>query len=103
MLETNGFDVVDIGIDKSAMEIIEAAEKNNVDVIGLSSVMTTTMPMQKEVIDSLVEFNKRDQFLVIIGGGPVNEKWANEIGADGYGASAIDAVEVSRSLLQKRR
>ena len=99
VLETNGFDVVDIGIDKGALEIIEQAEKANADVIGLSSVMTTTMPAQKEVIDALVEFDKRDRFFVIIGGGPVTQQWADEIEADGYGQTAVDAVSLVKKLL----
>jgi len=102
VLETNGFDVVDIGIDQSTLNIIEAAEKNKVDFIGLSSVMTTTMPYQKEVIETLKEMGLRDKYFVLIGGGPVTREWADEIGADGYGDTAVDAIEVAKMLLAQK-
>ena len=101
VLETNGFEVVDIGIDQSTLNIIEAAQKHNVDVIGLSSVMTTTMPYQKEVIDTLTEMGLREKFFVLVGGGPVSQNWADEISADGYGETAMDAVGIARNLLGK--
>lgn len=101
VLETNGFEVVDIGIDQSTLNIIEAAQKHKVDVIGLSSVMTTTMPYQKEVIDTLTEMGLRENFFVLVGGGPVSQNWAHEIGADGYGETAMDAVGIARNLLGK--
>jgi corrinoid protein of di/trimethylamine methyltransferase len=103
VLETKGFEVVDIGIDQSTLNIIEAAQNHKADFIGLSSVMTTTMPYQKEVIDTLSEMGLRENFLVLVGGGPVNQKWADEIGADGYGDTAMDAVSVSKSLLAKKQ
>ena len=102
VLETNGFDVVDIGIDQSTLDIIEAAEKNKVDFIGLSSVMTTTMPYQKEVIETLKEMGLRDKYFVLVGGGPVSREWADEIGADGYGDTAVDATEVAKTLLAQK-
>jgi corrinoid protein of di/trimethylamine methyltransferase len=101
VLETNGFEVVDIGIDQSTLNIIEAAQKHNVDVIGLSSVMTTTMPYQKEVIDTLTEMGLRENFFVLVGGGPVSQNWANEINADGYGETAMDAVGIAKNLIGK--
>jgi corrinoid protein of di/trimethylamine methyltransferase len=103
VLETKGFEVVDIGIDQSTLNIIEAAQNHKADFIGLSSVMTTTMPYQKEVIDTLTEMGLREKFFVLVGGGPVNQKWADEIGADGYGDTAMDAVSVSKSLLAKKQ
>ena len=102
VLETNGFEVVDIGIDQSTLNIIEAAQKHNVDVIGLSSVMTTTMPYQKEVIDTLTEMGLRENFLVLVGGGPVSQNWADEIGADGYGETAMDAVGIAKNLIEHK-
>ncbi len=101
VLETNGFEIVDIGIDQSTLNIIEAAQHHKVDVIGLSSVMTTTMPYQKELIDTLSEMGLRENFLVLVGGGPVSQNWADEIGADGYGETAMDAVGIARKLLGK--
>ena len=102
VLETNGFEVVDIGIDQSTLNIIEAAQNHKADVIGLSSVMTTTMPYQKEVIDTLTEMGMREKFFVLVGGGPVSQNWADEIGADGYGQTAMDAVGIAKNLLSKK-
>lgn len=100
VLETNGFNVVDIGVDRGALQIIEEAQKVNADVIGLSALMTTTMPAQKEVIDALAELNLRDRYRVIVGGGAVTPEWADEIGADGYGKDAVEAVGLLTKLLE---
>jgi len=102
VLEANGFEVVDIGVDKPSLKFVEEAEKVKADVIGLSSLMTTTMPSQKEVIDILKEMNLRQKYLVIIGGGPVTKEWADKIGADGYAGSAFQAVEVIKKLLGQK-
>jgi len=99
VLETKGFDVVDIGIDNGALNIIEEAQKVQADVIALSCLMTTTMPSQREVIETLEEMNLRDEYFVIVGGGPVTPEWANEIGADGYGESAVQAAELVKELI----
>ena len=103
VLEAYGFEVVDIGVDNPSLKFIEAAEKVKADVIGLSSLMTTTMPAQKEVIDILKELNQRKKYLVIIGGGPVTKEWADKIGADGYAESAFQAVDMIKELLSQRR
>jgi corrinoid protein of di/trimethylamine methyltransferase len=103
VLEAYGFEVVDIGVDNPSLKFIEAAEKVKADVIGLSSLMTTTMPAQKEVIDILKEMNLRKKYLVIIGGGPVTKGWADKIGADGYAESAFQAVDMIKELLSQRR
>ena len=102
VLEINGFEVVDIGVDNPALKFIEEAGKAKADVIALSSLMTTTMPAQREVIETLEEMNLRDKHFVIVGGGPVNQEWADEIGADGYGESAIHAVALVKKLLSQR-
>lgn len=99
VLDTNGFEVIDIGIDNSPLTFIEQAEKAQVDIIGLSCLMTTTMPAQREVIQTLGEMNLRDQYKVIVGGGPVTQEWADQIGADGYSESAIQAVSLVKGLL----
>ncbi len=99
VLETNGFDVVDIGVDNPSLKFIEEAGKVKADVIALSSLMTTSMPSQREVIETLEEMNLRDRYFVIVGGGPVSPEWADEIGADGHGKSAIQAVDVIKKLL----
>jgi len=99
VLETNGYDVVDIGVDNPVLQFIEQARKAKADVIALSSLMTTTMPAQREVIETLEEMGLRDLYFVIVGGGPVNQEWADEIDADGYGETAIHAVELVQELL----
>ena len=99
VLENNGFKVVNLGTDVGALQIIEEAKKANADAIGLSALMTTTMPAQKEVIDALRELNLRDRFSVVVGGGPATQAWADEIGADGYGEDAVHAVELLKGLL----
>ena len=82
VLDTSGFEVVDMGVDNPSLNIIQEAEKIQADVIALSSLMTTTMPGQKEVIDTLKEMGIREKYFVIVGGGPVNQEWADRIGAD---------------------
>lgn len=98
----HGFLVVDMGVDISSLNFIEEAEKVKADVIALSSLMTTTMPGQREVIEMLKEMNLRDKYFVIVGGGPVSQEWADEIGADGYGKSAVEAVNLAKRLLSRR-
>jgi len=102
VLETHGFQVVDAGVDNGALQIIEEARNANADAIGLSALMTTTMPAQKEVINALLELGLRDEYRVIVGGGPVTEEWADEIGADGFGQDAVQAVELLKSLLKEQ-
>ncbi len=99
VLRTQGIDVVDVGADSSPLRFIREAERARADVIALSSLMTTTMPAQQEVIEVLKELGARDQYKVIVGGGPVTQAWADEIGADGYGASALEAAALVRRLL----
>ena len=103
VMETHGFEVVDIGVDQPTLGIIDAAQDNQVDVIGLSAVMTTTMPYQKELIDTLQEMNIREQFIVLVGGGPINKQWADEIGADGYGETAMDAVTIATHKINAKK
>jgi corrinoid protein of di/trimethylamine methyltransferase len=99
VLQINGFQVVDIGVDNSSLEIIEQTQKARADIIALSSLMTTTMPAQREVIEVLREMKLRDRFLVMVGGGPVTEAWAREIGADGHGKTAVQAVSTAKRLM----
>lgn len=99
MLKSVGFDVVDMGVDVPSATIIAKAKEKNADIIALSSLLTTTMPYQKEVIDDLVSMGLRDRFKVMIGGGPVTREYAEKIGADGYGRDAIEAVDVAKKML----
>jgi trimethylamine corrinoid protein len=103
VMGTGGFEVVDMGVDNPSLDIIQQAEKIQADVIALSSLMTTTMPAQKEVIDILKEMGIRQKYFVIVGGGPVNPEWADRIGADGYGKSAIDTVALVKGLMDQKR
>lgn len=99
MLKSVGFNVVDLGVDVPSATFIEKAKDLKADMIALSSLLTTTMPYQREVIDDLVSMGLRDRFKVLIGGGPVTKAYADKIGADGYGRDAIDAVDVAKALL----
>lgn len=103
VLEANGFAVVDIGVDKPSFTFVEEAEKAKADVIGLSSLMTTTMAAQKEVVDILREMDLREKYRVVIGGGPVTQEWADQIGADGYAGSAFQAVDLVKRLLGQKK
>jgi methanogenic corrinoid protein MtbC1 len=94
---------VDMGVDNPSLSIVLEAEKIQADVIALSSVMTTTMPAQREVIDTLKEMGIRQKYFVIVGGGPVTQEWADRIGADGYGKSAVDAVALVKGLMAQKR
>ncbi|EQG75074.1 5-methyltetrahydrofolate--homocysteine S-methyltransferase [Clostridioides difficile DA00165] len=99
MVEATGYKVIDLGVNRKSEDIIEEAIKNNVDIIGLSSMMTTTMENMKSVIDELnmIEIDKRPK--VIIGGGPVSMEFAEEIGADGYSSNAPKAVKLINKLI----
>ena len=98
MLRSGGFEIHDMGVDVTSMAFIDKAKELNADVIALSSLLTTTMPYQKEVIEDLKAMGIRDQFKVMVGGGPVTREYADEIGADGYGKDAIDALEEAKKL-----
>jgi corrinoid protein of di/trimethylamine methyltransferase len=100
MLSVHGFDVVDLGVDVSPMKIAEVAEREKAEFIALSSLMTTSMPYQKDVMEVLNEMGLRDKFYVIVGGGPVTSEFAQSIGADGWGLSAVSAVKVCDELLK---
>ncbi len=99
MLKSSGFDVHDMGVDVPSFSFIEKAKELNADMIALSSLLTTTMPYQKEVIDDLVSIGSRDRFKVMVGGGPVTKQYAEEIGADGYGRDAMEALREAKKLL----
>jgi corrinoid protein of di/trimethylamine methyltransferase len=103
VLETKGFEVVDMGVDNNALSLIQEAEKAQADVIALSCLMTTTMPAQKELIESLEEMNLRGKYFVIVGGGPVTQEWADEIEADGYGEFAVHAPALVKELMGKEK
>jgi 5-methyltetrahydrofolate--homocysteine methyltransferase len=99
MLEAGGFKVVNLGVDILAEDFVDAAVEHKAQVIGLSALLTTTMPAMKEVIEILKEEGKRDKFKVIVGGAPVSQKFSDDIGADGYAPDAASAVDLCRKLL----
>ena len=101
MLKANGYEVFDIGVDIPAEVFVENVRRIKPDFLGLSSLLTSSMPEQKNVIEALSENGLRDTIKVIIGGAAVNEKWASEIGADGYAEDAVDAIKVTRALISR--
>jgi methanogenic corrinoid protein MtbC1 len=98
LLKANGFKIVDLGVDVPCEEFLRQAKAQAADIIALSSLLTTTMPFQREVIQILEAMKERGNFKVLVGGGPVTGGWADEIGADGYGKDAIEAVQTSKRL-----
>jgi len=101
MLEAGFFQVKDVGVDGDPVDFIKEAESFGADIIGASSLMTTTMPHQKEIIDILKEKGKRDKYKVVIGGAPTTPEWAEEIGADLYAPDAGSAAKLFSGLLKK--
>jgi corrinoid protein of di/trimethylamine methyltransferase len=101
MLETNGFEVKDVGYNVDSLAFIKEAEAMGADIIGASSLMTTTMPGQKEIIELLKEKGLRDQYKVVIGGAPTGPEWAEMIGADLYCENATSAPRMMAELLKK--
>ncbi|MGD9020617.1 MAG: corrinoid protein [Lysobacterales bacterium] len=101
MMEGAGFEVIDIGINVDADDYLQAVEENNADILGMSALLTTTMPYMKVVIDALQEKGIRDDYIVLVGGAPLNEEFATSIGADAYCRDAAVAVEAARELLAK--
>ena len=99
MLVANGFQVFDIGVDQSAGEFVAAVKENNADIVGASALLTTTMLQQKKLIEALEEANLKDKVKVMVGGAPVTQSFASEIGADGYAEDAISAVDLAFRLV----
>jgi len=99
MLESAGYEIIDLGRDVPPQKFVEAAVKNNAEVIALSTLMTTTMDRMSDVINILNRENIRDKFKVIVGGGPISQSFADKIGADGYSVNAAEAVRLVKRLL----
>ncbi len=102
MLRVNGFEVIDLGVDVPPERFVEAVEKYNPDILGMSALLTTTMLEMKNVIDALKSAGLRDKVKVIVGGAAVDEKYAEEIGADAYAENAVEAVRKCLELVGKR-
>ena len=99
VLRTGGFEVHDLGVDVRSGAFVQRAKDVDADIIAISCLMTTTLPYQREVIDELKSKGLRQRFQVMIGGGPTTKKWADEIGADGYGNDATEALREARRLV----
>jgi corrinoid protein of di/trimethylamine methyltransferase len=102
MMEGAGFDVVDIGINNPVEKYIEALEEHQPDILGMSALLTTTMPYMKVVIDELQAKGLRDKYIVMVGGAPLNEEFAKQVGADAYCRDAAVAVDTAKELMNKK-
>jgi methylmalonyl-CoA mutase cobalamin-binding domain/chain len=98
ILAASGFKVVDLGINIPPRQFIESAKKEGANIIAMSTLITTSLPYQREIIQTLRDSGQRGNFFVVVGGGPVTPDWAKKIGADGYGREATDAAEVCLRL-----
>jgi len=103
MLEGAGFEVIDLGINNPVEDYLAALEEHKPDILGMSALLTTTMPYMKVVIDTLKEQGLRDDFIVLVGGAPLNEEFADAVGADAYCRDAAVAVETAKSLIAEKR
>jgi methylmalonyl-CoA mutase cobalamin-binding domain/chain len=103
MLEGAGFEVIDLGINTDVEEYFAALDEHQPDILGMSALLTTTMPYMKVVIDTLVEQGLRDDYIVLVGGAPLNQEFGDAIGADAYCRDAAVAAETATDLVQKKR
>src|SRR6201997_238355 len=103
MMEGAGFDVVDLGINNPVEKYLDAIDEHKPDILGMSALLTTTMPYMKVVIDTLVEKGIRSDHVVLVGGAPLNEAFANSVGADAYCRDAAVAVETAKQLMARRQ
>lgn len=103
MMEGAGFEVINLGIDNPVDNYLNAIEEHNPDIIGMSALLTTTMPYMKVVIDTLVERGIRDDYIVLVGGAPLNEEFGLAIGADAYCRDAAVAVETAQAKIAEKR
>ncbi len=102
LLEVNGFDTYDVGKDVESMKFIERANQTDADMMALSALMTTTKPAQKEVMDLLNEMDLKKKYLILIGGAPTTNEWAQQIGADGWAETAEQGVRLAQKLAHER-
>ena len=102
MLEGAGFDVIDIGINNPVENYLDAIEEHKPDILGMSALLTTTMPYMKVVVDAMIEKGIRDDYIVLVGGAPLNEAFGESVGADAYCRDAAVAVETAKELIAKK-
>jgi len=100
LMKSNGFKVYDLGVDVKSDTFLEQAEAKGADIIAMSCLLTTTMLYQREIIEELEHQGLRAKYKVIVGGGPVSQNWAEEIGADGFGKDGIEAVRIAKQLMK---
>ena len=103
MLEGAGFEVIDLGINTDIDQFLAALDEHRPDILGMSALLTTTMPYMKVVIDTLIEQGLRDDYLVIVGGAPLNQEFGEAVGADAYCRDAAVASETATDLIRVRR
>ena len=101
MMEGAGFEVIDIGINNPVENYLEALEEHKPNILGMSALLTTTMPYMKVVIDTMIEKGIRDDYIILVGGAPLNEEFAKSVGADAYCRDAAVAVETAKELVSK--
>ncbi|OGO33135.1 MAG: hypothetical protein A2Z16_11400 [Chloroflexi bacterium RBG_16_54_18] len=99
MLSASGFKVFDLGVDVSALKLVEKARQEHADIVAVSALLTTTMVRQRDVVEALEDMGLRPQVKIMVGGAPVTREWVTEIGADGYSEDAIGAVQVAKQLM----
>ena len=99
MLRGAGFSVIDLGVDTSAEEFIEAVEENEAGILGMSALLTTTMPNMGRTIDAFEEVEMREVVKIMVGGAPLSQEFADDMGADGYGKDAISCVELAKAFM----
>jgi len=103
MLEGAGFEVIDLGINTDVDKFLAALEQHQPDILGMSALLTTTMPYMKVVVDTLIEKGLREKYLVLVGGAPLNEEFGHAVGADAYCRDAAVAAETAKALVKTRR
>ena len=103
MLEGAGFEVIDLGINTDVDKFLAALELHQPDILGMSALLTTTMPYMKVVVDTLIEKGLREKYLVLVGGAPLNEEFGHAVGADAYCRDAAVAAETAKALVKTRR
>jgi trimethylamine corrinoid protein len=103
MLQVNGFDVVDLGVNVQPKTFIDRARESGAVIVGLSSLMTTSMPYMKEVIEMRDNLGLKDKFFVVVGGAPITPRYSQEIGADGFGRDALEGVAQCIALVEGRQ
>ncbi|MFV1961821.1 MAG: corrinoid protein [Acidimicrobiia bacterium] len=103
MLEGTGFEVIDLGINTGVEEYLAALDEHKPEILGMSALLTTTMPYMKVVVDTMVEKGIRDDYIILVGGAPLNEEFGKAVGADAYCRDAAVAAETAKRLVMERR